>query len=73
MHWYGYVFLALYLFLFGTCAWGLWGRSGYLRKLREYERAMILWRGFCPSCGYDLRATPDRCPECGQDVRMGTD
>ena len=65
----------------GSVHWSLWAPHGVvagafaclpvarLYRWGRFRRRRRLAGRICASCGYDLRATPERCPECGTPVR----
>jgi hypothetical protein len=52
-------------FWFPLAITGLLPARAIYRRARNHARCRHAQRGLCPTCGYDLRATPERCPECG--------
>ncbi len=60
---FGYNDVLALLFAILPIAWG-WKAH---RHQKQHQR------GLCSSCGYDMRATPERCPECGTVRKLHRD
>src|SRR5690348_14835950 len=69
LHWYGTDWgLTTILVVIGIAALAvllLVFRAEFRKALPSYRSYRRRRNGLCTSCGYDLRATPERCPECG--------
>ena len=67
-----WLFGAFALSLFGpifavTLTAGVLGSAFHFTR-RQSIRSARASAGFCPKCGYDLRASFERCPECGDPI-----
>jgi hypothetical protein len=48
------------------------GATGVVVVMPRVRRHRRIAKGLCPSCGYDIRASPQRCPECGAQFAVAS-